>query len=75
MLKNRNNDDDNDKLQCFIKRLISHKYKKNSPGKYTLLLYLVFIRWIFIMFDALEGEHYNFGRIYNIDMQSERNYI
>ena len=34
------------------KRLISQKYKKCSPGKYTLLLYIaVSIRWISIRFD------------------------
>ena len=35
------------------KRLISQKYKKCSPGKYALLLYVaVSIRWISIRFDA-----------------------
>ena len=35
------------------KRLISQKYKKNSPGKYPMLLYVaVSIRWISIRFDA-----------------------
>ena len=38
------------------KSLISQKYKKNSPGKYALLLYLaISIRWISIMFDADES--------------------
>ena len=54
MLKNRNYDNDNDKLQCFTKTLISQKYKKNSPGKYALLLYLaISIGWISLMFDTL----------------------
>ena len=36
------------------KRLISQKYKKCSPGKYTMLLYVaVSIHWIFIRFDAV----------------------
>ena len=35
------------------KRLISQKYKKCSPGKYAMLLYVaVSIRWISIRFDA-----------------------
>ena len=35
------------------KRLISQKYKKYSPGKYALLLYVaVSIRWISIRFDS-----------------------
>ena len=34
-------------------RLISQKYKKCSPGKYAMLLYVaVSIRWISIRFDA-----------------------
>ena len=34
------------------KRLISQKYKKCSPGKYALLLFVaVSIRWISIRFD------------------------
>ena len=34
------------------KRLISQKYKKCSPGKYAMLLYVaVSIRWISIRFD------------------------
>ena len=34
------------------KRLISQKYKKCSPGKYALLLYIaVSIRWISLRFD------------------------
>ena len=34
------------------RRLISQKYKKCSPGKYALLLYVaVSIRWISIRFD------------------------
>ena len=50
MLKNRNND----KLQCFTKTFNSQKYKKNSPGKYAMLLYVaVSIRWISIRFDAI----------------------
>ena len=56
MLKNRNYDNDNDKLQCFTKRLISKNYKKCSPGKYALLLYVAFsIRWISIRFDTSES--------------------
>ena len=42
-------------INCNVlqKRLISQKYKKNSPGKYALLLYLaISIRWISKMFDA-----------------------
>ena len=36
------------------KRLISQKYKKCSPGKYAMLLYVaVSIRWISIRFDAV----------------------
>ena len=36
----------------FDKSFISQKYKKNSPAKYALLLYLASsIRWISIMFD------------------------
>ena len=51
--KNRNYDNDNDKLQCFTKTFNSQKYKKNSPGKYAILLYVaVSIRWISIRFDA-----------------------
>ena len=54
--QNRNNDNDNDKLQLYNvlqKRLISQKYKKYSPGKYAMLLYLaISIRWISIMFHA-----------------------
>ena len=40
---------------CFKKkRLISQKFLKNSPGKYTFLLYLAnSVRWISKMFDAL----------------------
>ena len=40
----------NDKLQCFTKTFNSSKIdKKNSPGKYALLLYLaIYIRWISI---------------------------
>jgi len=35
------------------KQLISQKYKKYSPGKYALLLYVaVSIRWISIRFDS-----------------------
>ena len=35
------------------KHLIFQKYKKYSPGKYSLLLYLAIpIRWISKMFDA-----------------------
>jgi len=35
------------------KRLISQKYKKCSPGKYAMLLYVaVSIHWISIRFDA-----------------------
>ena len=38
------------------KRLISQKYKKCSPGKYALLLYVaVSIRWISIRFDFKNG--------------------
>ena len=38
------------------KRLIFQKYKKKSPGKYALLLYLaISMRWISIMFDAENG--------------------
>ena len=38
------------------KSLISQKYKKNSPGKYALLLYLtISIRCISIMFDAVRA--------------------
>ena len=52
MLKNRNYDNDNDKLQFFTKRFNSQKYEKISPGKYALLLYVaVSIRWISIRFD------------------------
>ena len=37
------------------KSLISQKYKKNSPAKYALLLYLgCSIRSVSIMFDFLE---------------------
>ena len=58
MLKNRNYDNDSDKLYNVLqKRLISQKYKKCSPGKYALLLYVaVSIRWISIRFDSI----YNF---------------
>ena len=50
--KNRNYDNDNDKLKCLQKRLISQKYKKCSPGKYAMLLYVaVSIRWISMRFD------------------------
>ena len=50
--KNRNVDNDNDKLQCFTKTFNSQKYKKCSPGKYALLLNVaVSIRWISIRFD------------------------
>ena len=51
--KNRNYDNDNDKLQCFTKTFNSQKYKKISPGKYPMMLYVaVSIRWISIRFDA-----------------------
>ena len=40
MLKNRNYENDNDKPQCFTKTFNSQKYKKNSPGKYPMLLYV-----------------------------------
>ena len=55
--KYRNNDNDNDKLQCFTKSFnFSKILKKNSPGKYALLLYLaISMRWISIMFDAENG--------------------
>ena len=54
MLKNRNYDNDSDKLHVLQKRLISQKYKKCSPGKYALVLYVaVSIRWIYIRFDSL----------------------
>ena len=39
-LKNRNYENDNDKLQCFTKTFNSQKYKKISPGKYPILLYV-----------------------------------
>ena len=56
MLKNRNYDNDNDKLQCFTKTFNSQKYKKMSPGKYPMLLYVaVSIRWISIRFDAIQS--------------------
>ena len=32
----KNNDNDNDKLQYLPRSLISQKYKKYSPAKYTL---------------------------------------
>ena len=38
------------------KRLISQKYKKCSPGKYAMLLYVaVSIRWISIKFDFISN--------------------
>ena len=47
MLKNRNYEN------VLQKRLISQKYKKWSPKKYALFLYVsVSIRWISIRFDA-----------------------
>ena len=54
--KYRNNDNDNDKLQCFTKSFnFSKILKKNSPGKYALLLYLaISMRWISIMFDTVK---------------------
>ena len=53
MLKNRNYDNDNDKLQCFTKTFNSQKYKKCSPGKHAMLLYVaVSIHWISIRLDA-----------------------
>ena len=40
-------------ISTYIDYLISQKYKKISPGKYALLLYVaVSIRWISIMFDS-----------------------
>ena len=49
----KNNDNDNEKLQYLPKSLIFQKYKKYSPAKYALLLYLtVSIRSVSIMFDA-----------------------
>ena len=40
----------------YKKRLISQKYKKCSPGKYAMLLYLaVSLRWISIRFDSNLG--------------------
>ena len=49
----KKNDNNNDKLQYLPKSLISQKYKKYSPTKYALLLYLaVAIRLVSIMFDA-----------------------
>ena len=40
------------------KHLISQKYKKYSPGKYALFLYLaISIRWISIMLDT-GSEHF-----------------
>lgn len=49
----QNNDNVNNKLQCFTKKnLISPKFKKYSTAKYALLLYLaVFIRSLAKMFD------------------------
>ena len=52
MLKNRNYDN------VLQKRLISQKYKKWSPGKYPMLLYVaVSMRWISIRFDAVNSYH------------------
>ena len=50
MLKNKNYENDNDKLQCFTKTFNPQKHKKKcSPGKYPMLLYVaVSIRWISI---------------------------
>ena len=58
MLKNRNYDNDNDKLQCFTKTFNFSKIKnKCSPGKYALLPYVaVSIRWISIRFDFKQEE-------------------
>ena len=47
-LKNRNYEN------VLQKRLILKNIKKNSPGKYPMLLYVaVSIRWISIRFDAI----------------------
>ena len=35
-----NNNNDNNKLHCLPKSLISQKYKKYSPAKYAVLVFL-----------------------------------
>ena len=53
------------KYNFLQKRLISQKYKKCSPGKYALLLYVaVSIRWISIRFDTVNNQLYI--KIYNV---------
>ena len=42
MLKNRNNDNDTNKLQCFTKTLISQKYKKKFFRKIRLVAYTLY---------------------------------
>ena len=61
MLK-KNNDNDNDKLQYLPRSLISQKYKKYSPAKYTLFLYLA----VSIMFDA----HFNHSEYFPKQVRS-----
>ena len=42
----------------FREKKISQKYKKWSPGKYPMLLYVaVSMRWISIRFDAVNSYH------------------
>ena len=67
MLKNRNYDNDSDKLHVLQKRLISQKYKKCSPGKYALVLYVaVSIRWIYIRFDFTFFKRFIYFVIYTL---------
>ena len=48
----------------FYKKFNCQKYKKNSPGKYPMLLYVpVSIRWISIRFDAKFSIDFNFSEI------------
>ena len=51
------------------KSLISHKYKKNSPAKYALLLYLASsIRSVSIMFDIEKTDIPNIPSIPMMDI-------
>ena len=53
MLKNRNYDNDNDKLQYLTKNLIFQKYKKMFSRKIRhVATRSGSIRWIYIRFDA-----------------------
>ena len=64
MLKNRNYENDNDKLQCFKKTLILKNIKKFSPGKYATLLYVaVSIRWIYKVWRPINRGQYGLNMV------------